>query len=363
VNLPQPFAPLIAWRAQAQRLRAALADLPPARWPLAWHVGAAVTLAGAAGLAVTALHLSAGQRRDAATALLLQSQAAVAQARALPGGSAAPPALAWLEPARLDDVVRDIGRFAAERDVRVGSLRIEHDAAPADPAQMPLAPPAPPAPHAPTSAAQIPAVPQVRIACQAAGAYAALKGWLSDLLARHPALAARAVTLQAPAAPGQAVAAAVSFVVFLKPAGGAAALAGMAGDSGTPAMRPVLEAMNRDPFAAEPAAVPASTVATAPRATVARPAAETPATEPAPPPPPSAPPVDLAFTGRMVAPDGTLTVFAQSGGQAVTLTPGAVTPAGWRVQRISDSGADLLYPPLNTTARVDFPRPPAFELR
>lgn len=93
------------------------------------------------------------------------------------------------------------------------------------------------------------------------------------------------------------------------------------------------------------------------------PTVQAPVLPPPPPPAPVAPALDLRFTGRMTGPDGKVSVFAQSGNDSVTLTPGLVLPSGYRVDRVTDSAVELTYPPLNTPARFDLPRAPAYEVR
>jgi hypothetical protein len=93
---------------------------------------------------------------------------------------------------------------------------------------------------------------------------------------------------------------------------------------------------------------------------------------PAPPPPPApvmaapaptAPPLDLRYAGRMTGPDGTLMVFVTYAESPITLSIGQSLPNGYRVDRISDRLVELSYPALGTTARLDLPEPPKYEIR
>lgn len=121
-------------------------------------------------------------------------------------------------------------------------------------------------------------------------------------------------------------------------------------------MRVRLEAASTDPFATEASATTAPT-AIAP-----------PAAPPAPsvvvePPTPTAPPLNLRYVGRMSGPEGSVVVFAQLDAQALLLRPGMELANGYRIERITEQAVELLYPPLNATARMDLPPLPAFEVR
>ena len=117
--------------------------------------------------------------------------------------------------------------------------------------------------------------------------------------------------------------------------------------------RKVLEPAVRDPFVAVAPPPP-------PAPPPAPPAPKTP--EP-PPPPPAPPPLNLRFSGRMLAPDGGLIVFATLGSETVVLAPGTNLSNGYRVEKVADGGVELLYPPLNARARLDIPPAPSFEIR
>ncbi len=80
-------------------------------------------------------------------------------------------------------------------------------------------------------------------------------------------------------------------------------------------------------------------------------------------PAPSAPSLDLRYTGRMTAPDGTLIVFVTYADSPITLAVGQSLPNGYRVDHISDRVVDLSYPALGTTARLDLPELPKYEIR
>lgn len=80
-------------------------------------------------------------------------------------------------------------------------------------------------------------------------------------------------------------------------------------------------------------------------------------------PAPTAPPLDLRYAGRMTGPDGTLMVFVTYAESPITLSVGQSLPNGYRVDRISDRLVELSYPALGTTARLDLPEPPKYEIR
>jgi hypothetical protein len=116
-------------------------------------------------------------------------------------------------------------------------------------------------------------------------------------------------------------------------------------------VRPMLEPAGRDPFA--PPAPPAPPPI----------AAASKATPPSPPPAPQAPPLNLAFAGTMVDPDGKRIVFAAIGAETVTLTAGLVLPNGYQVQSIGGTQVELVFPPLGTRATMNIPAAPSFEVR
>jgi hypothetical protein len=80
-------------------------------------------------------------------------------------------------------------------------------------------------------------------------------------------------------------------------------------------------------------------------------------------PVPMAPSLDLRYTGRMVAPDGTVLVFATLAESPLTLVTGMSLPNGYRVERINDRAVEFSFPALGTTARLDLPEPPKYEIR
>ena len=117
--------------------------------------------------------------------------------------------------------------------------------------------------------------------------------------------------------------------------------------------RKLLEAALRDPFVpVAPPPPPAPPPAPAPKVL-----------PPPPPPPPAAPALNLQYTGRMLSPDGTVTVFANFGSEPVTLTAGMELPNGYRVEKVSDAGVELIYPPLGERSRLAIPPYPMFEIR
>lgn len=114
--------------------------------------------------------------------------------------------------------------------------------------------------------------------------------------------------------------------------------------------RALLEPAARDPFALTPAAVPQVAAAPAP--------------PPLPPLPVAAPPTHgLTFAGRIVAPDGTASILAQSAEGSVFLRPGEVLASGYRVERLEADAVLLTHAALGTQARLDIPPAPSFERR
>lgn len=105
----------------------------------------------------------------------------------------------------------------------------------------------------------------------------------------------------------------------------------------------------RDPFAA--LAPPAPVVA------IKKPAPE------AAPPAPAPPPLNLRFTGRMTAPDGSQIIFVAFGETPMSLSLGQTLPNGYKVHAIHERAVELNYLPLNFTARLDLPDPPRYEIR
>jgi hypothetical protein len=112
--------------------------------------------------------------------------------------------------------------------------------------------------------------------------------------------------------------------------------------------RPILEAASRDPFAIVAAPVP---VIAAPKLVQAA------------PPPPSPPPLNLQFTGRMTAPDGSQVIFVALGDTTLSLSVGQTLPNGYRVNAIHERSVEFSYVPMNFNTRLDLPAPPTYEIR
>jgi Tfp pilus assembly protein PilO len=161
--------------------------------PLPWHAGAAAF----AVLCVAGLcffwygHVAQSSIKARASLTEAQTQLRAAESAAMP--STLTPKMTLLDAGRLDEVVRDISRFAAQHSIRVGSLRVE---------------------HAPTGGIY----GQVQFNISARGNYGELKAWLSELLARYPSVALKSLALQAPAQGASQVGATLSLLVYLKPA-------------------------------------------------------------------------------------------------------------------------------------------------
>lgn len=113
--------------------------------------------------------------------------------------------------------------------------------------------------------------------------------------------------------------------------------------------RPALEAASRDPFAM--VIIPTPVVETKKPARVEI------------PPPPSPPPLNLRFTGRMTAPDGSQVIFVALGETAMSLSVGQTLPNGYKVNAINERNVELSYLPMNFTTRFDLPAPPQYEIR
>ncbi|MBN9409211.1 MAG: hypothetical protein J0H69_08685 [Burkholderiales bacterium] len=114
--------------------------------------------------------------------------------------------------------------------------------------------------------------------------------------------------------------------------------------------RPLLTPAERDPFAA--AAPPA----------VAVPAA--PVVVPAPAPVVVAvPSPNLVFQGQVTAPDGQRLVFASLNEVTLQLKEGQALPNGYVVKAISADAVELSHPPTNTSARLELPAAPSYEVR
>lgn len=112
--------------------------------------------------------------------------------------------------------------------------------------------------------------------------------------------------------------------------------------------RPALDAASRDPFAIVAAPAPVIT---------------TPKPVQAAPPPPSPPPLNLQFTGRMTAPDGSQVIFVALGDTTLSLSVGQTLPNGYRVNAIHERSVELSYLPMNFHTRLDLPAPPTYEIR
>ncbi|WP_036838125.1 hypothetical protein [Polaromonas sp. CF318] len=109
-----------------------------------------------------------------------------------------------------------------------------------------------------------------------------------------------------------------------------------------------MEAASRDPFAL---VAPPAPAVIAPKPVQAA------------PPPPSPPPLNLRFTGRMTAPDGSQIVFVAVGDTTLSLSVGQTLPNGYRVNAIHDRAVELSYLPMNFNTRFDLPAPPTYEIR
>ena len=112
--------------------------------------------------------------------------------------------------------------------------------------------------------------------------------------------------------------------------------------------RPALDAASRDPFAIVAAPVP---VVIAPKPVQVA------------PPPPSPPPLNLQFSGRMTAPDGSQVIFVAMGDTTLSLSVGQTLPNGYKVNAIHERSVELSYLPMNFHTRLDLPAPPTYEIR
>lgn len=85
----------------------------------------------------------------------------------------------------------------------------------------------------------------------------------------------------------------------------------------------------------------------------------------APSPPAAAPPLEpgLAFTGRMVTPDGRTVIIASLGADTLTLRPGQQLPNGFRVDAIATDAVLLSHPALAQPARLAIPPAPSLPTR
>jgi hypothetical protein len=123
--------------------------------------------------------------------------------------------------------------------------------------------------------------------------------------------------------------------------------------------RPMLNVALRDPFAREPVEPrPTPKIAPPPPSpSVAQP------TLPATPVQPIPPPHNLQFAGRFTAPDGRKLVYLTLGGTGLVVADGQILPNGYRVDAITPRAIELSFPALNTTARLELPEPPRYEIR
>ncbi len=117
--------------------------------------------------------------------------------------------------------------------------------------------------------------------------------------------------------------------------------------------RPMLEPAKRDPFNVLPPPPP-------PPVKVAASPPLAPMGPPVPPPPP---PLDMTFAGRMTKPDGGELIYVNYAGTSLAIVAGQSLPNGYRVESISGRAIEFSYPPLNTTARIELPDAPRYEIR
>ena len=128
-----------------------------------------------------------------------------------------------------------------------------------------------------------------------------------------------------------------------------------------PLARPALEPALRDPFRAEPPPMMVAKAEAAPPAPPPPPPApELAALPPAPAPVPS---LGLSFLGRLHGADGLLLVLATDGSATWSLAPGLELPGGFRVEEVAPEAVHFSHPASGTTARLELPPAPSFELR
>ncbi len=118
--------------------------------------------------------------------------------------------------------------------------------------------------------------------------------------------------------------------------------------------RPMLEPARRDPFAPAPPPAPV-VVKAAPPPTVPV-AAPTPAA-------PTAPPLNIAFAGRIVGPDGKQVIYVSFAETSLPIEQGTILPNGYRVENISAESIEFNFLALNTSARLAIPPTPRYETR
>jgi hypothetical protein len=76
-----------------------------------------------------------------------------------------------------------------------------------------------------------------------------------------------------------------------------------------------------------------------------------------------APPLNLSYAGRMTTPDGRQVVYVTYGETSMTIAAGQSLPNGYRVEAITPRAVEFTYAPLNTTARLELPESPKYEIR
>ena len=117
--------------------------------------------------------------------------------------------------------------------------------------------------------------------------------------------------------------------------------------------RPALESASSDPFTLPILSATVLPKASPPPVVVAAPQQTTPV----------APPLNLRFTGRMTAPDSTPIIFAAFGETHLELKAGQSLPNGYRVETINATSVEFSYPFMKTSARLELPESPKFEIR
>lgn len=119
--------------------------------------------------------------------------------------------------------------------------------------------------------------------------------------------------------------------------------------------RPMLEPARRDPFAPPPPPAPVVVKAPPPPPPV-QVAAPVPAA-------PSAPPLNIAFAGRIVGPDGKQVIYVSFAETSLPIEQGTILPNGYRVESISADAIEFNFLALNTVARLAIPPTPRYETR
>jgi hypothetical protein len=168
-------------------------NTPPGRWPLSWHVLAALlalgALAATATLALKTATSASGHELAEVQRLTLQLRASRTQSTPLtsPSNTLVPDSAA-----RADDVVRDVGHLARELGVDVTTLTIFAQPATARETGW------------------------IQFSVQAGGNYTALKTWLSQLLARYDRLALTHLQIRASAAGAARVDSDLTLVLYVR---------------------------------------------------------------------------------------------------------------------------------------------------